>query len=94
MTWGVTVTGCLLLHGVINIMYFCVSPVFLMPMLSRLVGWFPLHVFLVLLSLSKLIFLNVTLLLLVSGPNRQMSGGSPKVLPPIIVVSVASALCT
>ena len=63
-----------------------------MPKLSRLVGWLPLHAFLFLLSFYKLRSSSLTLLLLVSDPNRQRPCGSPKVPDSILVVAVALTL--
>ena len=61
MAWGVIVTGFLLIQVVINLMYFIVSPVSEIPKLSMLLCGLPLHVILVRISFSKLIFLSVVL---------------------------------
>ena len=63
--------------------------------LYRLVGGLPLHLVLVLLNFakcSKLRSLLDKLKLLVVEPNRQRPCGKLNVLPPNLVVSVASAL--
>ena len=55
----------------------------------------PLHVVLVFLKFtkfSKLSSLLVTFKLLVSDPNCQRTCGNPSMLPPILIVSVASVL--
>ena len=62
---------------------------------SVLVGGLPLHVVLVLLTFSKYYKLSSFLVefkLLVGESNRQRPCGRPKLLPPNIVVSVASAM--
>ena len=95
MTWGPLLVGCLLLHGVFILIYFCVAPVLAMPYCSRLVGGLPLHVVLVLLEFakcSKLSSLLVQVKLLVGEPNHQMTCGKPKVIPPNLVVAAAYAL--
>ena len=60
-----------------------------MPKFSRLVGGFPLHVFLVLLSFYKLSSLILTLLLLVLDPNHERTCGRTKAPPPILAVAIA-----
>ena len=66
-----------------------------MPYCYRLVGGLPLHVVLVLLKFakcSKLSSLLVKFKLLVGDPNLQRPCGKPKVMPPNLVVAVASEL--
>ena len=63
----------------------------------RLVGGWPLHVFLVWIKFakfSKLSSLLVTFKVLVLDPNRQRPCGKPKVLTTDLVVAVASEVCT
>ena len=95
MTLGTLLVGCLLLHGVFILIYFCVAPVLAMPYCSRLVGGLPIHVVLVLLKFAKcseLSSLLVQVKLLVGDPNHQRNCGNPNVLPPNLIVYVASAL--
>ena len=96
MTWGLLLIFLLLLHGVFNLMYFCVDPVSAMPYCSRLVGGLPLHLVLVLLKFAKCSKLSSSLVkfkLLVGYPNHQRPCVRPKVLPTNIVVALDSALC-
>ena len=68
---------------------------FAMTFFSRLVGGWPLHVFLVWLNFakfSKLSSLCVTFILLVGYPSHQITCGKPKVLLPNLVVAAALAL--
>ena len=53
MNWGTLPIGCLFLHGVLTLMYYCVAPALAMPYCSGLVGGLPLHVVLVLLKFAK-----------------------------------------
>ena len=72
MNLGAFVFGCLLIHGLFTLTWFCVAPVSSMPYCSRLVGGLPLHVVLFLLKFakfSKLSSLLVTFKVLVSDPN-------------------------
>ena len=62
---------------------------------SRLVGGCLIHVLLVWINVSnffKLSPLCVTFKLIVKDSNRQMPCGKPKVVPPYLVVAVASEL--
>ena len=62
---------------------------------SRLVGEWPLHIFLVwqnVSKFSKLSSLLITFILLAGDPNRQRPRGKPKVLPPDLVVVESSDL--
>ena len=97
MTWGDFVIGCLLLHGLFTLMYFCVAPMLAMPYCSRIVGGLLLHVLLVLLKFakfSKLSSLLVTFKLLVGEPRHERPCGNTNVLNPILVIAVAYALWT
>ena len=67
-----------------------------MPYCSMLFDWLPLHLVLVLLKFakcSKLSSLLVQFKLIVGYTNRQKPFGRPKVLPPNLVSTVASAFC-
>ena len=91
------VISCLLLHGVFTLMQFCVDPVLAMPYCSRLVCGWTLHVFLVCIKFtkfSKLSSLLVVFKVLVLDPNRQRPCCKLKVMPPKLVVAVASDLWT
>ena len=68
-----------------------------MPYCYRLVGGWPLHVFLVWLEsakFSKLISLCVTFILFLGDPNSQRPCEKPKVLPPNFVTALALDLWT
>ena len=54
ITWGLFVSGFLLLHRLLTLMQLWVALVSSMPYFYRLVFGYPLHVFLVLLNFSKL----------------------------------------
>ena len=95
MNWGPLLIGCLLLHGLFTLIFLCVAPLSAMPYCSRLVGGLPLHAVLVfpkLATFSKLSSLLVPFKLLVGNHSHQKTCGKPDMLPPILIVAVASAL--
>ena len=97
MNWGPLLIFCLLIHGVLNLMYFYVAPVLAMTYCSRLVGGLLLHVVLVLLEFAKCSKLSSLLdkfKVLVGGPNRKRLCGKTNMLPPNTAVAVASTLWT